>query len=202
VKSQGDNYDFWYRYYIWEMVVWAKFVMRARDERDTQLDSPRDSTSVLRQALLRVETMDWPEQLIQMYLNHCEQHESVQEYRKAVIEVRKATKKVVDRREREAAAWTKQQADQQQPAIVESSAGKRKWDAEATTEEQVAKKPKADEEPPLVDGDVNFQPKRDREHTTIIVKHLPVDATELKIRQFFRDVSVSVRIIVSLLTLR
>jgi len=33
--------------------------------------------------------------------------------------------------------------------------------------------------------------KRDRENATIVVKNLPPETTETRVRQYFRDVSVS-----------
>jgi hypothetical protein len=188
VKQQGDHYEFWSRFYLWEMIVWARFGMRVLNDPENYLDAPPESTHVLRQALHRVETMDWPEQLIPMYQNHCELHESVQVYRTAIIEVRNATRKVAERREKEAAAWKQQQVDERLATEDAQSTGKRKRNAESEPEEQVAKKTKADEEQPK-DGELTAQPKRDREHTTIVVKNMPLDATELKVRQFFRDVS-------------
>ena len=77
-----------------------------------------------------------------------------------------------------------------------SGSGKRKRDPESDTNGLVTKKSKlnvADSvEDPGVQQDkrassVISQPKRDREHTSIIVKGLPSDATEIRIRQFFRD---------------
>jgi RNA recognition motif-containing protein len=131
-----------------------------------------------------------------MYLNHCEQHESVHELRKAVIENRRLTKIVTKRREKEAAdvaaAYQQQQQQQQQAAetnVEETQTnGKRKRGFETSGEEIITKKQRPAE---LVQetgpSAAITQPKRDREHTVIIVKNIPMDATELKVRQFFRD---------------
>jgi hypothetical protein len=191
-KQQGNNYDFWYRFYIWEMVVWARFAVRESNDPDMLLRTPAEATSVLREALQHLETMDWPEQLVQMYINHCEQHESVQEYRKAIIEARKASKRVAERREREAAAWKTQQEQQQQVTIETEDeaqgAGKRKREDYALAEEQASKKAKAEADPEADSGvAMDQEPKRDREHTVVVVKNLPEDATDIKVRQFFRD---------------
>ncbi|KAF2436508.1 hypothetical protein EJ08DRAFT_149115 [Tothia fuscella] len=189
VATQANNYDFWYRYYIWEMVIWAKFAMRATNEPETQLQTPAACTAVLREALNYVATLDWPEQLITMFINHCEQHESVHELRKAVIEAGKVTKLVNQRREKEAAdaAAAYQQQQPTQAVVVETvTNGKRKRDSEASADVGATKKNRSDNSA----GEVvtpKALPARDREHAVITVKNLPMDATETKVRQFFRD---------------
>jgi squamous cell carcinoma antigen recognized by T-cells 3 len=156
--------------------------------------------------MARVETMDWPETLINTYRNHCELHESIQELRIADVEVRKATKIVQSRRQREAmqaqetagALQTPEKDDLALSTQVEASSNtKRKWNPEAVDDGGSAtKKSKKD-----VAKSISLQPedaeasaipetKRDRENSTIVVDNLPVEATELKVRQFFRDVSV------------
>jgi hypothetical protein len=195
VPVQANSYDFWYRYYIWEMVMWAKFAMRANLEPETQLRTPEEGTAVLREALTHVATMDWPEQLLTMFMNHCEQHESVQELRIANIEARKFTKIVTQRRQKEASeaatAYNHQQSPQAEfEAAQAQTNGKRKRDSEASAEEGAVKKNKL---PDIADAEMSApipsQPVRDREHAVILVKNLPSDATEVKVRQFFRDVS-------------
>lgn len=198
ITKQRDSYDFWYQYYIWEMVVWSNHAVQNKSNAGTQLRTPREATALLRLALKQVTTMDWPEQIIQLFLNHCEQHESVQELRAAIIEARRAGAQVSKRRHQEAAN-TAALAQQQQQELQKDEAtgsGKRKRGPESDANGLVAKKSKQDLtdsiEDPLLQQDnressVSSQPKRDREHTTIIVKGLPPDATETRVRQFFRD---------------
>jgi len=192
VRAQSNSYDFWYRYYIWEMVMWAKFAMRANKEPETQLRTPERGTAVLREALNHVTTMDWPEQLMSMYVNHCEQHESVQQLRKAVIAMRKVNKIVALRREKEAAeaaaAYQEHQAAQTglQEAVTN---GKRKRDSEASASDGAVKKTKpADTGSDAIASSHLVQPIRDREHASVIVKNLPAGTTESRVRQYFRDV--------------
>lgn len=187
---QGNSYDFWNRYYIWEMVIWAKFATRATNEPETQLQVPEAATNVLEQGMVHIATMDWPEQLMQMYMNHCEQHESVQKLRIALIEARRYTAIVERRREREAAdaAAAYQIQAQTQPAHLDTKTnGKRKRDGDAANDESVSKKNKAEQTTEIESVSATSQAKRDREHTTIIVDNLPLDANETKIRKFFRD---------------
>jgi squamous cell carcinoma antigen recognized by T-cells 3 len=177
IPRVGDSYDFWYRYYIWAMLVWSKLIHTSEGASAV----PKDATQVLEMALQRIDTMDWPEQLLPMYLNHCEQHESVQVYRKALIEVRRATKRIEERREKEKVAQAVPQSEQ---------TGKRKRNDESVADEQQTKKLKGEEDVEsmaVAVADSAAQPKRDRENTTIVVRDLPNDVTQTKVRQFFRD---------------
>lgn len=199
IPPQENSYDFWYRYYIWEMVLWSKWCMRDKENAGQQLETPREATNILRQGMKRVMTMDWPEQLIDMFIHHCEQHESVHEYRYAIFEAKKARVEVAARRQREAteaaAAYQQQLAGSAEaaPATYEdpSANGKRKRNAEAAFEDHATKKSKQAEEaitePMEVEASSSAaaQLKRDREHTTVIVKNIPTTSTQTKVRQFF-----------------
>jgi len=198
INQQGDSYGFWYRYYIWEMVIWAKYA--TKHGADNMHQAPTAASDVLDQGMARIETMDWPEQLVPLYLSHYEQHENVKELQRAIIEVRRAWKRIQKRRARDAAeaqaaadsAGAQQMQDSQsrvQPSIEDpTESGKRKRDEE--DDSQAFKKPKATTET-VPDTSVSektiSEPKRDREHATIIVKRLPQDTTETRVRQFFRD---------------
>lgn len=196
-KVQSKSYDFWYRWYIWEMVLWSKFVTRDDTNKATDLATPREATDILRVALRQCETMDWPEQLIAMFLNHCEQHETVQELRNAMIETRRATKAVQARRERESAeavaAYNQQQVYQTETTDLAANNAKRKREDEvAESVEAPTKKAKASrQEETSHFGDASSsataQVKRDRENSTIFVKNIAPNTCEATIRQFFRD---------------
>lgn len=202
IPQRGNSYEFWYRYYIWEMVIWAKYALPDDSAVAGRLPVPREATAVLKQALKKIATMDWPEQLTSTFLTHCEQHESAQGYRSAIIAVRKANKQIAQRRaaetaEAQAAAPQQQQRDSDATTVVateeESSSAKRKRDADAAdVDENAAKRSRGDDarvDVPFGDASssATSQLKRDREHTTIIVRNLPPDATETRVRQFFRD---------------
>jgi squamous cell carcinoma antigen recognized by T-cells 3 len=205
----SDSYDFWNRYYIWSLVIFERNrhtdIMNGDQNTNAYVrpnqnpNQPwREGTQILERGLARVDSLDWPEQLIQQYINHCEQHETVLEYRKALIAARRATRQVAERREREQAAWK----TQQEPSLVQASlptpdyaaseSTKRKRDVEGSTANDSNKKIKHDDMEP---ADVamaeateeQLAPRRDREHTVVFVKNLPESATDLKVRQFFRD---------------
>ncbi|KAF2758438.1 hypothetical protein EJ05DRAFT_475750 [Pseudovirgaria hyperparasitica] len=201
IPRQKTSYDFWYRYYIWEMVIWSKF--STNDNAGTQLRPPYEATALLRKALKQHQIMDWPEQLVAMFLNHCEQHESVQELRTAIIESRRVSIEVAKRRRQESTYGEVPMEDLQH----QEPQSKRKLDVEGAVEHgQTVKKYRTDDEAePVYQSDemvidhisATAPSKRDREHTTIIVKGLPIDATDVKVRQFFRDAGTIVSITIS-----
>jgi RNA recognition motif-containing protein len=205
VKRQADSYDFWYRWYIFEMVFWSQHAVRTEQNAGQQLLTPNRATAVLERGMQRLQTVDHPEPIMEMYMNHCEQHESVLKVRSAAIESRRAERIVAIRREKEkAAAEALAQQQQPQPDHTVEGSGKRKRDDTGADQDAAAKKSRqADSEdvsPAAVP--VNSEPsrtseapseaqasgpKRDREHTSVIVKKLPADTTQTQIRQFFTD---------------
>lgn len=205
VSRQGDSYDFWYRWYIFEMVFWSQHAMRTEQNAGQQLLTPTRATAVLERAMERLQTMDHPEPIMEMYSNHCEQHENVLKVRSAAIEKRRADRVVSIRREREkAAAEAAAAAAQPQADLFTESSAKRKRDDTSADHDAAAKKSRqADSEgvspaAVAVNGEPvraseapsdapGSGPKRDREHTTVIVKKLPADTTQTQIRQFFTD---------------
>jgi RNA recognition motif-containing protein len=200
VKRQQDSYDFWYRYYIFEMVVWAKHSVRDHSNAGHQLLPPSKATAVLEKGLKRINSLDYPEPLVEMYVNHCEQHESVLKVRSANIERRRLETLLSIRRAKDqaiaeaaAAQYTTQAAD---------GTGKRKREDGAELDDTAAKKSKAAEVDGSTAGATADVParlaseapsasattqKRDREHTSIIVRNLPSDVTQTRIRKFFTD---------------
>ncbi|KAF2092161.1 hypothetical protein K490DRAFT_32621 [Saccharata proteae CBS 121410] len=183
VPRQENSYDFWYRYYIFEMVAWANHCMKKEGDTDNRrLQAPRAATEILRQGISRVETLDWPEALITMFQNHCEQHETVQEYRLAIIEARKATSLCTKRRAREAAAY------QQQTAAVAEVADVTMQDAVAGGITTNGKRKRAESEATdATDVKKIDSQHRDREHNTVFVTNVPPEANETRVRKFFSD---------------
>jgi RNA recognition motif-containing protein len=201
VARQGDSYDFWYRWYIFEMVFWSQHATRNKANAGQQLLTPSRATAVLERGMERLTTLDFPEPLVEMYINHCEQHESVLKVRSAAIERRRAERVISIRREKEqasAAALASQQATP--PSEVADGSAKRKrddQDDDVTTKKSKIADPLA-AAGALLNGQARTASeapsdaqstgqKRDREHTTIIVRKLPADTTQTRIRQFFTD---------------
>ncbi|MCJ1381882.1 Splicing factor [Xylographa soralifera] len=195
ISRHGDSYEFWLRYYNWEMLTWGKHSPvdnRVPDE------VPHEATKVLRQAVRR-QHLDWPEKVMDTFLHHCEDHESVVELQLAVNQTRKAMKSVTKRREAEALEAAELAKQQQQSMLSAEYAtqntlpnGKRKRDG-AETDENSAKKSRADiietQEITMEEQNISTQPalKRDRENSTVIVKNLPFETTEKRVRHYFRD---------------
>ena len=206
VTRQGDSYEFWLKYYEWEMRTWARLEGAQRGS-----GFPRDATHVLQQASRR-QQLDWPEKILEAYQRHCEDHEDVATLQTALRHIKKRGKEVVKRREKEAAraaeeaalmqapqlsATQQQQLEAENMVVDESSPlgngpGKRKRDETTNGDgDMVAKrnKPSMNEENHNAKNRkvVDLEPTRDREHTSVIVKNLPWDATEKRVRHFFRE---------------
>ena len=219
-KRQADSYDFWYRYYIFEMVFWSQHATRNESNAGKQLLTPTRATAVLEKGMEFLRTMDHPEPLVEMYMNHCEQHESVLKVRSAAIQRRRAERTISVRKEKEratAAATAAAESAAATASVVAASAtqlitpdsliteasGKRKLveaefsgddlsrkktrhvDAEEALSATLNGSAKQPSEPPSETR--SAEPKRDREHTSIIIKKLPADTTQNRIRQFFTD---------------
>lgn len=187
--TYGGQWQFWDNFYLWEMSVWV------------QGTPPEHATEALRRSIYHSD-LDWPERMIESYLHHCAQHESVQKLQSVVVEARKVRKQVEKRRAKEAAdtaaaqaAYTQQHVEL--PATMEvddtSASTKRKRQDSTVVQADlpVVKRHKsAETEKDLPGGDASSataQIKRDRENTTVIVKRLPSETNETKVRQFFRD---------------
>ncbi|KAL4925719.1 U6 snRNP complex subunit PRP24 [Aspergillus undulatus] len=188
VGRRGNSYEFWLTYYHWELVSWSKFVQgEATVDAARRTPNPSFATAVLKQAIRRTD-LDWPEKIMQTYISHCEDYEDSEELQLAALETRKAMRAINARREREAREAATLQAQQAAAAAAAepsetSQPEKRKREEEATVNGIPAKKARAEETP--VKEAVAL--RRDRENSTVVVKNLPKDITEHKVRQFFRD---------------
>jgi squamous cell carcinoma antigen recognized by T-cells 3 len=202
-QLHSDSYDFWLNYYLWEMMIFAS---RGKDRSPTPstatsgLRVPSLATAVLARAI-NTKTMDWPERVMEIYLQHCNDYEHPATVRHAIDSVHKIRKLVAKRREREAADAAEAYAAQEQQAATaiavddasdSPSASKRKRSPgpEETETEMTTKRHKNE---PFNDAAAHSlsnekeSQKRDRENTTIIVTGLPADATLTKVRQYFKE---------------
>lgn len=207
ISKNGDSYEFWLRFYLWEMNTWSKLVyVETGPNGGGRPFKPTEATKVLQQALRRP-NLDWPEKIIETFQHHCEDNEDAEELQSSVAQVWKAKRAVQKRREKEAyAAYEKAQAEaiqqqqaQQDLAIFQDdiqNPSKRKREDAEEEEEGVSKKSRHDvtestepqeEEQNLAASSV---PKRDRENATVVVKNLPPATTETRLRQYFRDCGI------------
>ncbi|KAF3479998.1 U4/U6 snRNA-associated-splicing factor PRP24 [Arthroderma uncinatum] len=199
IPRHGHSFEFWLAYYTWELLSWSKFMpCDSSASASRRMPNPSYATAVLKQALQRTD-LDWPEKIMDAYISHCEHYEDADESQIAMIDVRKAMKALTKRRQREAMQQQYQQQPASQhlqshhaaafPASTEQhghgdepqSAGKRKRESEPELNGSASKKAKADAIPSVE------APTRDREHASVLVKNLPKDIAQMKIRQFFRD---------------
>lgn len=208
IQIHADNYDFWLLYYMWEMLIFSS--------RPNSLRSPTPSTnapgfrvpslatSVLTRAVAR-RNIDWPEKILEVYLQHCNDYEPPTSLRNATDRVQKAYRALKKRRELEQQekeeAYATYYNEHHAGATDESSPtqdGKRKREdpqAETEAEQESSRKRHkndvghADSQPAAGDApDAQEEAsKRDREHTTILVENLPHDITQTKLRQYFRE---------------
>ncbi|KAL9114683.1 MAG: hypothetical protein Q9227_001361 [Pyrenula ochraceoflavens] len=210
IKTRGDRYDFWMRYYLFEMITWAKFTSDGEFSKKESV--PHYGTAVLRQAMKQT-NLDWPEKIMQAYITHCEDHEEPEELQRAVIDVRKKGRIVFKQHQKqaeEAAALAASQAVEQNgvEAIHQTSneaghqptaplhppmqngtyAGKRKYD-DGNLDEEPSKRAKPDRQESAEHDQAPATKtlQRDRENATILIHNLPESVQEIRIRQYFRD---------------
>lgn len=192
-KKQEDSYDFWYRYYIWEMVVWSNHLTRDSSNVGQPLEPPTRATAVLEKGTKRLQSIDHPEPLVEMYVNHCEQHESVLKVRSVFIERRRAALVISIRREKEASARAQQNAvaetttKRKREDEVDGLVTKKSKPSELEESAAIATSVEAPREVSEAPSSNSAAQKRDREHTSVIVRGLPADTTQIRLRQFFTD---------------
>ena len=196
--SRGNSYEFWLRWYQWEMMYW--FTMR-NTANDKLAATPSSATAVLKQALSR-QNLDWPEKVLEVYMDHVYGWESLKNLQAAVIFGRRVSRSITSRRlleSEQASVAEQQQRDLTTEVPTEkdlAANGKRKRDPSQISEDRAPKKSRpvsgpqeAKQEEPQRSATASAL-KRDREHTTVVVRNLPVGVTETRIRQFFRDVGL------------
>ena len=218
VAKKGDSYEFWLRFYVWEMNTWSKLVYVETDPNGGGRPfKPTEATKVLQQALRRP-NLDWPEKIIETFQHHCEDNEDAEELQASVAQIWKAKRAVHKRREKEAyAAYEKAQAEafQQQQQIQQDSASlqddsqvsskRKREDADVAGFSKKSRPDVAESTEPQVEEQHLEAPptlNRDRENATVVVKNLPPKTTETRLRQYFRDVSfVALASIIYMLTI-
>ncbi|KAG8417486.1 Splicing factor [Metarhizium acridum] len=205
----ADSYDFWFNYYIWEMLAFSKQNHGEDVSPHGGLHVPTIATAVLYSAATR-KTIDWPERVLEMYQQHCNNYELPTSVRQADDFVNKTQKILAYRRKKQEeqqaaqyAAYYESQAQAQTQAQGEgfeaneqsvstadasSSPSGPKRKRESLTDlkddaENASKRQRNGDEISEIDGQT---PKRDREHSTIIVTHLPADATQTAVRKYFK----------------
>ncbi|EON99441.1 putative u4 u6 snrna-associated-splicing factor prp24 protein [Phaeoacremonium minimum UCRPA7] len=206
----GDSYNFWLTYYMWELSVFlsqkGKALSPTPGPGPRTLKVPSMATDVLQKAISK-KTLDWPERVMEIYLQHCNDYETPETLHRAFDTVYRTRKGIAKRREREAvdaaaaysAQYAQYQEQAQQAATQETgpespSGSKRKRElTPGAASDTASKRVKNESEAELVKDTATTNEhqqepqKRDREHTSIIVTSLPAEATQTKIKQYFRE---------------
>ncbi|KAI0544614.1 putative pre-mRNA splicing factor [Xylaria curta] len=212
----ANSYDFWLNYYLWEMVVYASKPKAPSPTPPTPsagakaVRAPTLATGVLQRALTQ-KTLDWPERIMEVYLQHCNDYEQPDTLHYALDTVHKTRRSVAKRRAREnaaaAAAYNTQTGTEPQteagqtedhvgasttqdvtvPGSPSSSKRKRGEEASEDAEEASSKKAKSTEAHGDDTESLESKPKRDRENTSVMVTNLPPDATQTAIRRYFKE---------------
>ncbi|GAW12824.1 hypothetical protein ANO14919_021950 [Xylariales sp. No.14919] len=210
----ANSYDFWLNYYLWEMVVYASKPKAPSPTPPTpstgskSTRAPTVATGVLQRALME-RVLDWPERIMEVYLQHCNDYEQPDTLHYALDTVHKTRRVVAKRREREKAAaaaanhatqtqiQTEAEQAQDQAAATSTqdtiapgspSSGKRKRDETAEDAGEAASK-KAKSVEASVDDAASQEAKlkRDRENTSVMVTNLPPDVTQTALRRYFKE---------------
>lgn len=205
IPKRGDSHDFWLRYYLWEMTTWCKLAYSENDPNGGRLVKPTEATKVLQQALKRP-NLDWPEKIIETFQYHCEDNEDAEELQSAAFQIWKAARTVKRRREKEAyeayeaaqahALQQQEQAQQDVAGAAEENGKAVKRKRENNVEDGPSKRSRPEDNgeserqaAESQEASTSSLLKRDRENATVVVKNLPADTTETRLRQYFRDVS-------------
>merc|ERR1712000_26313 len=73
VPIHADSHDFWFRYYMWEMLIFSSKPASTRSPTPLSnangLRVPTLATSVLARAVART-NIDWPEKVLEVYVQH------------------------------------------------------------------------------------------------------------------------------------
>ncbi|KAI1850346.1 hypothetical protein JX265_002244 [Neoarthrinium moseri] len=203
----ANSYDFWLNYYLWEMMIYAARPRQRSPTPATPANGvkpvrvPAHATDVLLRAL-QTKGLDWPERVMEVCHQHCNDYEQPPTLRRALDTIHKTRRGIEKRRARERAeaesAYAAQAQAAQQAAAAEvvdvsmseSPSGSKRKRADTMEEATTAitnKRPK--------NADVNGTDaaasdqslKRDRENTSIMVRNLPPDVTQTALKKYFRD---------------
>ncbi|KAK5133507.1 hypothetical protein LTR08_007644 [Meristemomyces frigidus] len=196
--------EFWAKYYNWELWLWGYERMNEPHRVETDANGPDLATAVVQLALRgKLDALDAPEKVLDMYVNHFQQHESGAKLQAALIDAREFSKRLSSRRANEAevaAANTVQQQSavgaQVQPEVAAGGREKRKAENDLAKVDGSKKSKTEDASASVAEPSETTVPKvkRDREHTTVTALNLPADVQELDIKKFFRDVSLPISI--------
>ncbi|RFU79536.1 hypothetical protein TARUN_2689 [Trichoderma arundinaceum] len=196
-QIHADNHDFWFRYYMWEMLIFSSTNTSNSPTPSSvgiNFRIPALATAVLQRAVNRP-TIDWPEKVLEVYMQHCNDYELSHSVRRAADAVQKVERNIAKRRALEqeekaaayAAYYNAQVTDHDEAVSGEASPGqwKRKREDAVDSQERTSTNKRQKNEHELHEAQSGL--RRDRENTSVIVRNLPADVTQTKLRQYFKE---------------
>lgn len=197
-QIHADSHDFWFRYYMWEMLIFSSTNASnspAPSAAGVTFRIPVLATAVLQRAVNR-RTIDWPEKVLEVYMQHCNDYELSHSVRRAADTVQEAERNIAKRRaleqEEKAAAYAAyygaQTADHDEAISTEvsPSLSKRKREEPVDSQEPTDitnKRQKNDSGLRETQSGL----RRDRENTSVLITNLPAEVTQTKLRQYFKE---------------
>lgn len=200
VEDYGKHYKFWLRFYEFELQKNVQMAIshNTSAERLAAVSSAPFAAAILKQGL-QFPGLDYPEPLIEALLNHCEDYEDAEELQSAISLVRNVQKTLTAKRHQEALQAKEitsqtqhvpsEAVHQPQETANGSHNVKRKREDDVESVEDPAKRYKPDDANENVNEALATPEeeslKRDRENSSVLVRNLPLNTTETKIRQYF-----------------
>ncbi|KAI1625609.1 nucleolin [Exophiala viscosa] len=197
IPEYGTHYKFWLRFYEFELQksVSMAFIQQTGPDRLGSLSSAPFAVGVLKQGL-QYPGLDYPEPLIEALVNHCEDYEDADELQNVLVFVRKIRKEIVKKSEEaQQAEDIKEQSRKAEEQVANRTQevanalhiGKRKREDESEEPDTKKRNKSSDGVEDSIEGSagVEDQLKRDREHASILVRNLPSNVADKKVRQYF-----------------
>ncbi|KAL7932607.1 hypothetical protein V8C35DRAFT_68562 [Trichoderma chlorosporum] len=198
-QVHADSHDFWFRYYMWEMLIFSSTNTSnspTPSSGGVNFRIPALATAVLQRAVNRP-TVDWPEKVLEVYMQHCNDYEQSHSVRRAADAVQKAERSIAKRRaleeEEKAAAYAAyygaQVADHDEVVSgdVSPSQSKRKREDPVDSQQESNNTANKRQKNKHELRETQSEQRRDRENTSVLVTNLPADVTQTKLRQYFKE---------------
>ncbi|KAH8646672.1 U4/U6 snRNA-associated-splicing factor PRP24 [Xylariales sp. PMI_506] len=188
----ANSYDFWLNYYLWEMMIFSSQPRQRSPTPATPVNGtkptrvPSLATNILTRALQQ-RNLDWPERVMEVYHQHCNDYERPETLRRALDTIHKTKRGVERRRTPEQQASTASTAEDTASQDSPSSS-KRKRGETPESAHPVNKRPKNAEVNGIESAAAHdLSLKRDRENTSVMIQNLPVDVNLTALRKYFKD---------------
>ncbi|KAM6481203.1 hypothetical protein HDV62DRAFT_100056 [Trichoderma sp. SZMC 28011] len=194
-QIHADSHDFWFRYYMWEMLIFSSTNTSNSPTPSSgggNFRIPVLATAVLQRAVNR-QTIDWPEKVLEVYMQHCNDYEQSHSVRRAADAVQKAESNIAKRRALEeeekaaayAAYYSAQPAGHGEATSGDVSPGQSKRKREDPVDSQEPNNTSSKRQ--KNEHETQSGPRRDRENTSVLVSNLPAEVTQTKLRQYFKE---------------